>query len=185
MFPNLGSMGRHGRATLRLLMLDLDRTVWDHPDVTSTSPPYVKVGDHVVDGRGEHIRLLPGVPDLFRWAASHGVALAAVSWNDPAKALAVLDAFSLTPYFRYLYIEPHPMKHVLIGRLIERYVAEGGPKNFAEMLYIDDKDVHVYDVWRYVGPVPFLQLGRDLADYRVLLSWLGRGLDTARFARTP
>ncbi len=178
-------MGRPGRAALRLLMIDLDRTLWDHPDVTSTVPPYVKIGDAVVDGRGEAIRLLPGAPDLLRWAASSGVSLAVVSWNEPAKALAVLDAFSLTQYFRYLYIEPHPMKHVMIGRLIERYVAEGGPKNFAEMLYIDDKDIHVHDVWRYVGPVPFLQWGRDLTDYRVLLLWLSRGLEPARLARTP
>ncbi len=170
---------------LRLLMLDLDRTVWDHPDVTSTVPPYVRVSDAVLDGRGETIRLLPGIVELLSWAAASGVAVAALSWNEPAKATAVLNAFSLARYFRYVYIEPHPMKHAMVSRLIERYVSEGGTKNFAEMLYIDDKDIHVHDVWRYVGPIPFLQWGRDLTDYRVLLSWLRMGLEVTRFARVP
>ncbi len=38
---------------MRLLILDLDKTLWSHPDISSTNPPYRRVSeDAIADSHG-------------------------------------------------------------------------------------------------------------------------------------
>ncbi len=92
---------------MKLLILDLDKTLWSHHNVTDTSPPYRRVAeDTVVDSRGEVVRLNPCARELLELAKSRGLLLAVASWNDPEKALAVLETMGLKEYFDVVVVEP-------------------------------------------------------------------------------
>jgi len=163
---------------VKLVVLDLDGTLWDHLDASSLKPPFKLVSRDVVeDSRGCRLRLYPGVREFLRYVKGLGVALAVASWNDPSIVMPIMDALGLTQYFNYVGIEYHPGKHLVIAKIVEWYRRSLGGIEPGEILYVDDRDIHIDDVRRYVGGVKFVRMWVDVKDFKELASVV-RGLSS-------
>ncbi len=151
---------------IKLLVLDLDGTLWDHLDASSLTPPYTRIGeDTVVDSQGIRVTLNRGA----RWflAKVYGrIALAVASWNEWSKAYELLRVFGLDHYFGYLGIEPHPHKHLILEKILKWYKHRYGETlRPDEILYVDDRRIHLEDIYRHIGKIRFLQMGVDIQDF--------------------
>ncbi len=162
---------------IKLLVLDLDGTVWDHLDASSLKPPYRRISnDIVVDSNSVRVSLRRGA----RWFLEkiHSIVpLAVCSWNQWDKAYELLRAFGLDKYFGYLGIEPHPNKHLVFKKIIQWYQRIFKEEIEAEeILYVDDRRVHLDDIYKYIGRVKFMQMGVDVKDFYELYDVLKREL---------
>lgn len=156
------------------IALDLDGTVWDHLDISSLYPPFRRVSQlKIQDGRGVEVSLRPHVLDFLKWAREVGHILATLSWNDFDVAYQALRAFEIDKYFHYLAIEPHPRKDKMLYRLLRQVKMERrldiGPH---DVVYIDDRDIHIREIWENIGPVRFIQFGRDVKCFLEIIQLL-------------
>ncbi|QOJ79077.1 magnesium-dependent phosphatase-1 [Infirmifilum lucidum] len=153
---------------MKLLILDLDRTLWSHPDISSTSPPYRRVSeDAVTDSHGNTIRLNPCARELLALAKSKGLLLAVASWNNPEQALAALEALGLKEYFDLIVVEPHPFKEEMIKRILASL--ELAPE---DAIFVDDNTAICERVKNALQGLRVLNVGsdvRDLCDVKALL----------------
>lgn len=157
-------MGRY-----RLLALDLDRTIWDHEDVSSTEPPYTRLNrDTVSDSRGCLIRLRAGVREVLETLRGRGVALAVVSWNLYSKAVAVLEAFDLLNFFDVVIVEPHPYKDLMFGKLLEWCVSRGIKPG--EVVFVDDRPEMVGRVKRAWPQIAAAVFGAEVKSFEEVLA---------------
>ena len=128
----LGMMGM----VKKVVVLDLDRTLWDHPDISSTIPPFRRIDENTIaDSRGEVIRLERCVRKLLLGLRANNVSLCVASWNRPEIALEALRTFGLLELFDQVVIEPHPYKEEMLARIARRLSLEG--VRF-EMYFFDD-----------------------------------------------
>ncbi len=139
---------------VKLVALDLDGTLWDCEDISLLIPPFRRVRE--------------GIEDFLKWCVAKGLILATLSWNDPRKALEALKALGLLRYFRYHAVEYHPRKHEMLLKLLRRLRDEGINVRPEEVVYVDDRDIHVDYMFKYVGPVKFLHFGVDVRDFHEL-----------------
>lgn len=122
---------------VRLIALDLDKVLWDHHDATSLSLPLERVDERtVIDSNGEKVVLREGVREFLQRAKAKGIYLSTCSWNEPEKAVAVLNAFDLEKYFDLLMIEPHPEKDKMMERILNHFP---GIRE-EEVVFVDDRD---------------------------------------------
>ncbi|MBI3974917.1 MAG: magnesium-dependent phosphatase-1 [Armatimonadetes bacterium] len=155
---------------IRLVILDCDRTLWDHHNVTELRLPFTKVDrDALRDADGVEVRLLPGVRELLSALRGRGILISIASWNDPAPVLAILDQLSLSHFFTRPKVEPHPFKERAIAALLQELAAEGVALAPAEVLFVDDRDLHFPLVRLAVGPVRTVHFGREISELHQLL----------------
>ncbi|RFA98515.1 magnesium-dependent phosphatase-1 [Pyrobaculum aerophilum] len=147
-----------------LIALDLDGTVWDHHDISSLYPPFKRVSPlKIQDSRGAEVTLRKHVRDFLQWARNSGHIITTLSWNDFQVAYQALRAFEIDAYFHYLVIEPHPRKDKMLYYLLRRIKAERGVEiKPQDIVYIDDRDIHIREIWENIGPVRFIQFGIDV-----------------------
>ncbi len=127
------------RAKIKLVVLDLDRVLWDYHDASSIEPPLSRIGDRIVaDSRGVKITLRKGVREFLSRAKSSGIFLSTCSWNDRDKALMLLRAFYLDKYFDYIMIEPHPEKQEMMRRILDHFRDKGVEE--CDVLFVDDRE---------------------------------------------
>ncbi len=150
----------------RLIFLDLDGTVWSSKDISTLVSPFRVVGDELVDSKGVRVRLYSGVREFLCSMGSNGLPVYSLSWNHMDKALEALRAFGIDSLFAGHYIEPHPRK----GMVMARALKENGHAGLkpCEIVYIDDRDIHLNDVRTRVGEVFFIQLWKDIDSYSEL-----------------
>jgi len=147
---------------IKVVIYDLDGTLWDHLDISSLSPPFTRVDRYtIMDSSGVEVRLYPDVPYVLSRLNELGLVISAASWNETQKGMMALDAFGLSRFFFEPQIEPHPNKHIMIRRIMGSLSKGGLDVSPQEVLYIDDRDIHIEDIWRYVGPVNFVRMWRD------------------------
>lgn len=145
----------------RVVILNLDLTLWDHPDISRTRPPYQPVGDDaILDSAGVRIRLRECARSFLEDARRRGVVLAIASWNEPEPALAALEAFRIIHYFSYVVVEPHPCKE----RMVEQILRAAGVRP-AQAVFIDDNPYIVNRVKARYGEMPVLQFGVDVRSF--------------------
>ncbi|MEM1598125.1 MAG: magnesium-dependent phosphatase-1 [Pyrobaculum sp.] len=157
-----------------LIALDLDGTVWDHGDISSLYLPFRKISQmQIVDSRGVVVTLRRHVRDFLAWARGEGHILSTLSWNDFDVAYQALKAFEIDRYFHYLVIEPHPRKDKMLWRLLRRIREERGVDvQPGDILYIDDRDIHIGQIRENIGPVRFLQFGKDVSCFTEVVEYL-------------
>ncbi len=160
------------RRSLWLLLLDLDGTLWDHLDISSLEPPFRRVEEGVIeDSRGVRVRLYNYMAELARWARSRGALVVSLSWNEPEKAISALKAFGVDALFHWHVIEPHPWKGRALARFLERARIRIPPQH---MIYFDDRDIHLDDIYFHVGPVKYVRSHRDCSSFEECVELVSR-----------
>ena len=161
---------------VRLVILDLDRTLWDHHNVTDLRLPFRRVdAETVEDAGGVRVRLRPGVRELLGGLRERGVLISVASWNEPAPVFAILDQLELTEFFICPQVAPHPYKERTIAALLQELAARGVAVAPEEVLFVDDRELHLRRVRAAVGPVQTLHAGVEISDLRDVLKALNRG----------
>ncbi len=152
---------------LKVLFIDLDGTIWSHLDASSLTPPFRRISADVIeDSAGVKVRLLQGVREFLAGVRGLGIIIASLSWNNPVKALEAIKAFGINHLFDAHYIEPHPHKGEVMAYalmdLSEKLNTKLGPEN---VVYIDDRDIHIKEIREKVGDVLFLHAWKDFKDF--------------------
>ncbi len=122
----------------KLIVLDLDKVLWDHHDVSSLKPPLRRINRRMLEDRsGEVVTLRDDVREFLSYAKGRGIFLSTCSWNEFNKALEVLRTFELDQYFDLLMIEPHPEKQLMMERILDHFSRFGVREE--DTLYVDDR----------------------------------------------
>ena len=150
----------------KVVILDLDRTLWDHPDVSSTTPPFKRLDDSTIaDAEGEKIRLNECVREFLSCMKRKGAVLAVASWNLTGPAEAALRAFRLLEFFDVVVIEPHPFKERMIAKILGRVGAQPN-----DAIFIDDNPDIVERVRKYYPELKVLLYQVDINSFCELAS---------------
>jgi magnesium-dependent phosphatase-1 len=149
-----------------LLLMDLDGTMWDHKNVSELIPPFKRVSEtRVIDSRGVPVNLHIDSLKIVLWARARGAVISSLSWNEPEKALGVLDAFGIRDLFHYHMIENHPNKDQMILKLISILREKDLNIPLCRIIYIDDRTIHLDSIYRNIGRIVFLQAWKDFRNY--------------------
>ncbi|MBO3757961.1 MAG: magnesium-dependent phosphatase-1, partial [Candidatus Brockarchaeota archaeon] len=65
--------------------------------------------------------------------------------------------------------EPHPNKHLMIQKIIRNLSEKGINISPNEILYIDDRDIHLSKIKEKVGNVKFLKFGVDVKNWQEVI----------------
>ncbi len=148
-----------------MLFLDLDGTLWDNLDISSLKPPFKRVSeDAIVDSEGVVVRLYKDIVAVARWAKRNGAIVVALSWNIPEIAVEALRAFNILDIFDYLGIEEHPDKGLVAFKILEDIRSRGYNVKYCRVVYVDDREIHVEGVRRWLGDINFVRAWVDFRD---------------------
>lgn len=154
----------------RLVILDCDLTLWDHHNVSELALPFTRVDDQTVqDAHGIRVRLRLGARETLRELRDRGVLISIASWNHPEPVFAIFDLLGLTDYFVRPKVEAHPHKERTIGATLRELANEGIALQPHEVIFVDDKPMHLTQVRQALGPIQTLQAGVDVTDLRDVL----------------
>ena len=156
---------------MKLLILDLDSTLWNHEDASRLTPPYEFHGDYLVDFTGQELYLFPGVREFLEWARGRFV-LSIASWNVEERVRPILEGFGLWDYFIFPKIENHPNKGDMIKRIVGELQSIGYDVDV--VVYVDDRDIHVEGVKTAVSAIRFVHMWRDAKSFEELRELLER-----------
>ena len=158
---------------IKLVIFDCDLTLWDHHNVSELRLPLTKVDTETVqDADGIRVRLFPGVQEVLSTLRQQGILISVASWNQPEPVFAIFDLLGLSGYFTRPKVEPHPYKERTIAALFQELAADGVPVRAEEVLYVDDRRLHLPRVREAVGPIHTLRPGVDINDLRDVLTYL-------------
>jgi len=158
---------------IKIVVLDLDGTLWDHLDASSLVEPLKLIDNNtVVDSKGERLKLYPHVRWFLENVSKLDIPLAIASWNNPTITIKVLELLGAKNYFQYLGIEPHPHKYKILLKIMGWYKRSHGSIHSREILYVDDRRIHIDEIRRYVGDVSFLQMWEDITGFRELYEYI-------------
>jgi magnesium-dependent phosphatase-1 len=169
---------------VRLVILDLDLTLWDHRNVSGLALPFRRVSaDAVEDQHGVRVTLFPGVHSLLNGLRERNLIVACASWNDPEPVDEIFDLLALGEFFDHRKVEPHPHKERLVAALLQSLRAAGQDLAPSEILYVDDRRIHLDGIYAAVGQIRFLQFGVDIRRPDEVLAFLDRLRDAAHAPR--
>jgi len=155
----------------KVVFIDLDGTLWKHRDVSITTPPYTKISDDaVVDANGVLIELFNGATDFLKELKNLGLKVFSLSWNNRDIAIQLLNVFGLSTFFDGHYIEQHPFKDRLMLRALKDLEAAGLTVKPCEIVYIDDRTIHLKRIYTYVGNVKFIHMWIRYKSFREVLA---------------
>ncbi|HXF81815.1 MAG TPA: magnesium-dependent phosphatase-1 [bacterium] len=158
---------------VKLVIFDCDRTLWDHPNVSELQRPFRRIdATTVADAAGVRVRLRPHAREVLDALRARGILISVASWNRPEPVLEIFEQLDLMPYFTRPKVEFHPYKEKTIRALLDELAADGVRLAPEEVLFVDDRAVHLERVRRFVGPVRTLQPGVTLHDLREVLAHL-------------
>ncbi|MGQ9781273.1 MAG: magnesium-dependent phosphatase-1 [Nitrososphaeria archaeon] len=151
---------------IKLVVLDADKTIWSHHDASALVAPFRLMSRDVVQDRhGSTVRLNDGIRRFLNYVKEKGVFLSLASWNEPKNIFDLLSLFDIDRFFVFPIVEPHPNKHMMFQKIIAGLSLKGVKVLPEEILYIDDKDVHLKKIRALVGSVNFLRYGVDVRDW--------------------
>ncbi|MCD6373286.1 MAG: magnesium-dependent phosphatase-1 [Thermococcus sp.] len=156
---------------MKLLVLDLDGTLWDHEDASRLTLPYEFHGDYLVDSTGQVLHIFPGVREFLKWAGGRFV-LSIASWNVEERVRPILEGFDLWHYVRFPKIENHPNKADMIRRTVKELESAGYCVD--GIIYVDDRTLHVDDVKRALPETRFIHMWVDAKSFEELRELLER-----------
>lgn len=167
--------GQSRSSGIKLVIFDCDRTLWDHHNVSELRPPFRRVDENTVEDQdGIRVRLLPGARELLDELKRQGIILSIASWNRPEPVFQILDLLGLSPYFTRPKVEFHPYKERTVAVLLKELAEDGVTLAPEEILYIDDRPLHLRRMKAALGPIRTLQAGQDISDLRKVLHYVVR-----------
>ncbi|XP_072384535.1 magnesium-dependent phosphatase 1-like [Diabrotica undecimpunctata] len=127
---------------LKMMVFDLDFTLWPFWVDTHVSPPFKKNSNGVVvDSYNSEIEYYPQVPEILQKLYDEGYTLGVASRTSEIKgAKQLLQMFGWDKYFSYLEIFP--------GRKTTHFnnLKEQSGIDFEEMIFFDDELRNIHDV---------------------------------------
>lgn len=167
---------------IKLVIFDADKTLWDHPDISSSNPPFKRINeDTLVDTTGSEIHLYKQVREMLQGLKEQNVIISLASWNTPKPCFEALQQLDLLKHFKHPKVQPHPKKHKMIKELLEDLKEDGIEVKPDEILYVDDKKKHLDDVRKQTGEIRFLQMWVDVKDHLEILEYIrSRQADTLK-----
>jgi len=160
-----------------VVFIDLDGTLWDHEDISQTTPPYTCTGDILVDSQGIVAHLYSGVRDFLGFLRNSGLKIYTLSWNNPFKALSALKCLGLESYFDGHAVSEHPEKYIGMLRILGSI---NPPVRPCRVVYIDDRDIHIDDIRKNIGNVWFIHMWRDARSFDELTSLIRERIRVCR-----
>ncbi|CAG9860604.1 unnamed protein product [Phyllotreta striolata] len=136
---------------LKLIVFDLDYTLWPFWVDTHVSPPFKKAPDgKVVDSRNKHIQCYPEVPEILKRLYGEGYILAVASRTSEIQgARQLINLFEWNKYFTYYEIFPGS-KTTHFNR-----IKSLSGLSYNQMIFFDDEERNIRDI-KKIGVVSIL-----------------------------
>ncbi|EDO30201.1 predicted protein [Nematostella vectensis] len=135
-------MGTHGDWLPKLVVFDIDYTLWPFWVDTHVDPPFCKQSNgNVTDRRGKRIKLYHDVMDVLYWLQKKSVPLAVASrTNEPEAGKELLKVLDIDKFFKYKEIYPGcKVTH------FKEFNKQSGIA-FSQMLFFDDEQRNIRDI---------------------------------------
>lgn len=160
---------------IRLVVFDADKTLWSHRNVSSLVLPLKPINQNVIsDAEGETFHLFNGIRKLLIELKKKKVIITLASWNKPEPVKEALRLFEIDKFFKYVKAEFHPKKYLLIRDILSELSKEDIKVNLDEILYIDDRTLHLEQITRRIGRPHFLQMWVDVKTPNDILKYVGK-----------
>ncbi|HHI00761.1 MAG TPA: magnesium-dependent phosphatase-1 [Thermococcus litoralis] len=150
---------------MKLLVLDLDGTLWDHQNASRLIPPFERKGNEIIDAYGNKLRLFDGVLEFLEWAKDRFI-LSIASWNVKELVRPILEEFGIWEYFLFPKIEYHPNKADMILRTLKQLKSAG--YEVSEIIYVDDRTIHLGDIKKRIPNLRFIHMWVDVKSFEEL-----------------
>ena len=115
---------------------------------------------------------------LIEWAKENNAIVVTLSWNLVEKATEALKVLGLYDLFDYHLIDPKPIKHILLKKLLDELEKMNISIPPSRIIYIDDHLWHLNDIRKTVGEVFFIHAHRDCNSYEtckdLMIKYLNR-----------
>ena len=158
---------------IQLVILDGDGVLWDHPDLSALVLPFKRVSqDVIVDSMGEKVRLTREMRNLLKELVKRGIVVALATWNKPTHVTQALQLLDIDTYFRVVESKFHPRKHIMIRNILKKLAEEGFKLKSDQILYVDDRRVHLADIRKEIGNIHFLQMHVDIKKPSEILKYI-------------
>ena len=126
----------------------------------------------VSDANGETFHLFNGIRDVLTTLQKRNIMITVASWNEPEPVKKALELFSIDKFFRTVKAEFHPNKHLMIKHTLLELAGDGVKLKPEEILYVDDRDLHVDKVKEKVGAIHFIQMWIDAKKPEEILEYV-------------
>jgi len=158
---------------IRLVIFDLDCTLWDHDDASTLRPPFrLENEDTIIDANGIKLKLFPGVREVLEKLRKKNKFLAVASWNKYSKVIKILKALKLDRFFDVICIEDHPFKDNMLLKILGEFRKRGILIKPNEVIFVDDRELHKKQVVKF--GVIFVQMWKDVKSFQELLEFIQR-----------
>lgn len=125
----------------KLIVFDLDNTLWPFWVDTHVRPPFCKRNGKIFDARQEEIASFPEVSAVLEWLHSEGYIMAAASKSrEPEGAKQLIGLFGWEKYMKVMEIYPG-CKTVHFDQIHNQSKIP-----FSDMLFFDDVKSNIRDV---------------------------------------
>jgi len=129
---------------VKLVVFDLDHTLWDHPNISSLVFPLKLVTrDSVEDAEHSRVTLFIGIRETLEALRDRGLVLSVASWNDPAPVLELLRLLGLRGLFKHIQVEWDVPKVDMIRKIVSLVGRDlRMDVRPEEILFVDDNEKH-------------------------------------------
>lgn len=142
-FAKYADFKRNGAMDYKLVVFDLDFTVWDAGGVwcDCLTPPFRRKGERILDAADSHVRVYEDIPWALETLLGRGVELGIASrTTQPKWARQLLDLLGLRSYFDFEEIYPSSkVRHFTELKSNSGY-------DYSDMLFFDDELRNIEEV---------------------------------------
>ncbi len=147
---------------IKLVIFDADNTLWSHLDISKLALPFTLVnGNTISDANTETFCLFVGIRELLSELQRRNIIIALASWNETKPVKEALRLFGIEKFFKIVKAEFHPNKHLMIENILSELLKEGIKIEPDEILYVDDRTVHLERIVERIGSLHFVQMWVD------------------------
>lgn len=159
--------------TIKLVVFDADKTLWSHPNVSDLTLPFKLVDqNNISDAGGETFHLFEGIRDMLEALRKRNAIITLASWNKPEPVKEALQLLGIEKFFRVVKAEFHPNKHLMVEDILSSLSKDGITLKPDEILYVDDRDMHVDKIRGRIGELHFVQMWVDAKTPRDILEYV-------------
>ncbi|KAH0554546.1 magnesium-dependent phosphatase 1-like [Cotesia glomerata] len=134
-------MSEENKKKPKLIVFDLDYTLWPFWVDTHVTPPFSRKNGSVVDARGKKIKFYEQVPEILENLVSQGIEIGIASRTSEIKgAYQLLKLFNWEKYIKYTEIYP--------GCKITHFnkIKKASGVEFKDMIFFDDEHRNIHDL---------------------------------------